>query len=292
VQYGKLIGAAFRIALRNPRLWPFGLFAATGGFGFNFNFSFDTGDGGDGSLDPDPALIAAIVIAVLALALLAAVFSVVSQGALTEGVVAAEGGDGPGFRRGLRAGKATFWRMAGLYGLVVALALAVLMALLVVAGGAVLATFAVTDAVALRVLVAVLAALAALAGLLVLLLPLLVIQQHAIREVALGGARPVAGLRAGWGVLRANVASSVVLLLIQQGLVVVGYTGVGLAALVLCLPAIVVLVATEGAAAGIIVAAVTALVVIPAALAAAGAVGTFGHGLWTLGYRRMVATPR
>ena len=57
--------------------------------------------------------------------------------------------------------------------------------------------------------------------------------------------------------------------------------------LVLCLPAIVVLLATGAGAAGIIVAAVTALVVVPAGLTAAGAVGTFGHGLWTLGYLRM-----
>ena len=35
----------------------------------------------------------------------------------------------------------------------------------------------------------------------------------------------------------------------------------------------------------------TALLVIPLGLAAAGAVGTFGHGLWTLGYGRMVDSP-
>ena len=154
--------------------------------------------------------------------LVAAAVSVLSQGALTEGVAAIQRGEERGFRQGLRAGRATFWRMAGLYLLVAALALAVVVAVAVVAGGAVLATFTATDAVALRVLVAVLAALTALAALLVLLLPLLVIQQHAVRELVLGGARPVAALRGGWGVLRGNVASSVVLLLIQQGLVVRG----------------------------------------------------------------------
>jgi len=289
VEYGKLIGQAFRIALRNPRLWPFGVLAGTGGTGFNF--SYDTGGGGgDGSFDPDPALIAGFVIAVVALVLLAAVVSVLSQGALAEGVTAIQRGEERGFRQGLRAGRATFWRTAGLFLLAAALVLAVLVALAIVAGGAVVATFAVTDAVALRVLVAVLAVLTALAALLVLLLPLFVIQQHAVREVVLGGARPVAALRGGWRVLRANVASSVVLVLIQQGLVLVGYTVVVIAAAVLCLPAIIVLVASGAGVAGIVVAAVTAVVVLPAALAAAGAVGTFGHGLWTLGYLRMAGT--
>ena len=86
-------------------------------------------------------------------------------------------------------GKATFWRVAGLYVLGALVALALVLAVALPAGGAVLATFAATDATAPRVAVAVLAALAALAGLLVLLLPLVLIQQHAVRELVLGGAR-------------------------------------------------------------------------------------------------------
>jgi hypothetical protein len=175
--------------------------------------------------------------------------------------------------------------------LIALIALALIAAVAVPAAGAVIATFAATGATGARVAVIILAVLAALAGLLVLLLPLALIQQHAVRELVLGGARPVAALRGGWRVLRANLAHSLVLFLIQQGLVVVAYTALAVAAGLLCLPAIAVLVATDGGAAGIIVAAVSALVVVPAALAAAGAIGTFGHGLWTLGYGRMVAPP-
>jgi len=287
VAYGKLIGETFRIALRNPRLWPFGVLAGTGGTGFNF--SLDTGGGsGDGSFDPDPALIVAIVIAVLVLVLLAAIASVLSQGALVEGVVGIQRGEERGFRQGLRAGRATFWRMVGLYLLVAALALSVVVAVAVVAGGAVLATFAMTDAVAARVLVAVLGGLTALAALLVVLLPLLVVQQHAVRELVLGGAGPVAALRGGWRVLRGNMASSVIIFLIQQGLVLVGYSAVGIAAVVLAAPAITFLIIFGTTTGSIVVAAVTAVLALPAAVAAAGAVGTFGHGLWTLGYGRMV----
>ena len=54
-------------------------------------------------------------------------------------------------------------------------------------------------------------------------------------------------------------------------------------------PAIVVLIATDAGTAGIVLAAITALVAVPAALAAGGAVGTFSHGLWTLGYLRMAS---
>ena len=289
MEYGKLIGGAYRIALHNWRLWPFGVLAGSGGFGFNFNFSYGGDEGGSngGSFDPDPALVVAVVAVVLVLLLFAAVASVLSQGALAEGVAAIDRGEGRGFRQGLRAGKATFWRVAGLYLLGALVALALVLAVALPAGGAVLATFAVTDATGPRVAIAVVAALAALAGLLVVLLPLVLIQQHAVRELVLGGRRPVAALRGGLRVFRANLGPSILMFLIQQGLVLVAYTGVGLAAVVLCLPAIVVLIATSGGAAGIVVAVVTVLIVIPAGLAAAGAVGTFGHGLWTLGYLRM-----
>ena len=60
--------------------------------------------------------------------------------------------------------------------------------------------------------------------------------------------------------------------------------------MILFVPAIVVLIATSAGAAGIIVAAVTAMVVVPLGLAGAGAVGAFGHALWTLGYLRMAGT--
>ena len=289
MEYGKLIGAAYGIALRNWRLWPFGVFAGVGGF--NFNFSFDGGgsdDSGTAVDDPiDSELIIAIVLVALVVGLFALVMSVISQGALTEGVAAISRGEERRFRQALRAGRSVFWRTAGLYLLGFLVALALILAVAIPAGGAVLATFAATDATGARVAVAVLAGLAALAALLLLLLPLALILQHAIRELVLGGARPVAALRGGWRLFRANLGPSILVFLIQQGLVVVAYLAIAIVALVLSLPAIVILIATGGGAAGIIVAVVTGLLVFPLALAAAGAVGTFGHGLWTLGYLRM-----
>jgi len=285
VEYGKLIGAAYRIALHNWRLWPFGVFAGTGGF--SFNFQFDTGDTDGGLADVDTGVIVAVAAIVLALALFAVAMSVISQGALAEGVAAIDRGEERRFRQALRAGLAVVWRTVGLYLLVALVAVALVLAVAIPAGGAVLAVFAATDATAPRVAVAVLAGLAALGALVVLLLPLLPISQHAIRELVLGGDRPVAALRGGWGVFRANLGPSILVFLIQQGLVLAAYTGIAIVAVVMSLPAIVVLVATGGGAPGIVVAAVTALIVLPAVLAAAGAVGTFGHGLWTLGYLRM-----
>jgi len=140
--------------------------------------------------------------------------------------------------------------------------------------------------------VVILAVLAALAGLVLLFFPLLLIQQHAVRRLVLGGLRPVAALRGGFGVLRANIAHSILLFLIQQGIALAGYTAIGLVTVILFGPAIVVLIVTDAGTAGIVLAAVTAVVAVPAALVAAGAVGTFGHGLWTLGYIRMVDPPR
>jgi hypothetical protein len=293
VEYGKLIGGAFRVALGNWRLWPFGVFAGTGGFGFNFQYSgdFDTGGSGDGSFDPDTGLIVALALVVVALALVFLVLSVLSQGALAQSVAAIARGEQRGFRQTLRSGRATFWRMVGLYVLATLAGLGLVIIVGVLAGGPVLAVFAITDATGLRVAVVILAVLTALIGLVGLLIPFALLFQHAIREVALQGARPAGALRAGWRVLRGNPVPTLLLFLIEQGLVLAAYTGVGLISVILFVPAIVVLIATSAGPAGIVVAAVTAVVVIPAALAAAGAIGTFGHGLWTLGYLRMVAPP-
>ena len=290
MEYGKLISSAFRIALENRRLWPFGIFAGSGGGGFSFNYSSGGDDGGSSggeSIDIDPTLIVILVAIALVLTLFWVVMTTLSQGALADSVAAADRGERRGFRQALRSGRSSFWRVFGLGLLLVGFTLGTLLVVGLIVGGAVVGVLAATDVVAIRVFVIALSALAALAALLVLLLPLVVVGQHSIRELVLAGARPVAAFRGGWRMLRSNIGPSLILALIQQGLMFAAYVGVGIAAVMVCIPAIVVLVATGGGPAGIVVAGVTALVVIPAALAAAGAVGTFGHGLWTLGYLRM-----
>lgn len=291
MEYGKLIGGAFRIALHNWRLWPFGLFAGSSGFSFNFQYSGDggSGGGGDSSFDPSTGLIVALVLVVLAVVVVAAVFSVVSQGGLAQSVSAIAGGEQRGFRQTLRSGRASFWRMVGLYLLGALVSVGLVLVVAVMAGGPVLAVFALTDATGLRVAIVILAVLGALVALLGLCFPLVLLTQHAIREVALHEARPVAALRAGWRVLRSNPAATLLLFLIQQGIVLACYAALALITVILFLPAIVVLIVTSAGTAGIAVAAVTAVVAIPAALAAVGAIGTFAHGLWTLGYLRMTA---
>ncbi len=292
MEYGKLIGDAYRIALHNRRLWPFGVFAGSGGFGFNFQYGSGNGDsGGSGgsSFDPDPALIVAGAAVVLVLVIVFAVFSLISQGALARSVAAIAGGDQRGFRQSLSDGRAVFWRMLGLYLLGALYGLAAMLAVALLAGGPVLAVFTATDSTGARVAVVVWAVLVALATLLCLLLPLALLINHSVREVALRDARPVAALRGGWRVLRASPVATLLVFLIQLGIATAAYLALTLIAVILFVPAIVVLIATSAGAAGIAVAALTALVVIPAALAAAGAIGTFAHGLWTLGYLRIAA---
>ena len=136
VEYGRLIGGAYRIALHNWRLWPFGVFAGTAGF--SFNFQFDTGDESFPDIDLDLFLVLVLVVAALALG--AIVLSVLSQGALAESVAAISRGEERDFRQALRAGRAAFWRIAGLYLLLALLALMLVLAVALVAGGAVWAT--------------------------------------------------------------------------------------------------------------------------------------------------------
>ena len=104
MNYGELIGDAFRITLRNRYLWFFGFFAG-GSTSFNVPTSAPTGGG---NFNPDDfqssstmlsavqvgqglgtgVLIAGLVIVALILALVFIFMSIVSQGALADSVAA------------------------------------------------------------------------------------------------------------------------------------------------------------------------------------------------------------
>ena len=289
MEYGVVIKAAFRFARANPRLWPFGVLAGTGGGGFSF--SYDGGGGGDdSSFHIDPTVLIAVVAVVLVAAIVAFLVSVLSQGALAEAVPAVQRGEHRGFRRALRAGRASFWRVLGLIFLVGALVVAGLVAVLAVAGGAVALAFLATHSLPLRILSVLVAVLLGLATVFLGFFPLLLIHQHALRGAVLSGRRPVAALRGGWATLRADPGPSILVFLIQQGLALAGYTAVGLATVLLSVPAIIVMIATGAGSAGVVIAGLTAVVVVPAAVCAAGAVGTFAHALWTTAYLRLTPT--
>lgn len=294
--YGELIRDAFHVALRNRYLWFFGFFASTPTFNFSVQFPTGSDDGsgssgsGDGFPHIDTGLIVAIVLAALVIFLLFVALSAISQGALADGVAATQRGERRGFRAVWRVGRSNLWRVLGVVVLGGLIGAALLLTVGLPLGGLVLAAFTLTDAVVVKVLAVIAAVLVGVAALVLIFIPLTVSLQYALRELVLRGTAVVESLRAGWRLFRNNVVPSVLLLLIQQGIAFGAFVVTFLTVVVLCIPAIVLLVAGTGAV-GIVAAVVTVLVVIPLGLTAAGAIGTFSHGFWTLAWMR-VQDPR
>ena len=144
LDFGALLGRAWKITWQNKILWLFGILAALGGGGGNPNFSFDQsnflgGAGGPNNLPPNleqfvermGPMIVAVALGlvclgfILALALI--VLSVIGRGGLISGVLTAEAGKKVTFSEAWGAGVANFWRLfviqlvVGVAGLVVSL---------------------------------------------------------------------------------------------------------------------------------------------------------------------------
>jgi membrane-anchored glycerophosphoryl diester phosphodiesterase (GDPDase) len=306
MNYGDLIRDAFRICWRNRFLWVFGFFV--GGTGTNFVGNIPPGggsfDGGDfersgvpvfaAQMGPDVldsvALIVALVVVAVVLVLFFIVMNLISQGALAESVAAMDRGEGRRFSSGWRAGLRNVWRVLGYYVIFFLIALGLLIAagvpLAVLVGG----TFALTESVGARVIVAVLAGLLGIALIILVFIPLSIIGQYALREIVVRREGVFASVGGGYGVFRRNIGRSLLLWLINLGLgigigiaVLVGLLIVGL---VLFLPTIV-LAFAEYTRAAVVTGIVAGVILLPILLVVSGATGAFFHSYWTLAYLRL-----
>jgi hypothetical protein len=284
--YGALIGEAFRIVRRQRFLWFFGFFAGMPGFNFSFQWSSggDSGDGG--SLHIDPAVIVAVGVGFLVLVLAALALSTVAQGALAESVAAIHRGEQRGFRSAWRAGRSTFWRVLGVAALCVLCLWGGLLAVGVPLALVLVLAFVLTHLLVLRVLAVVGSVLVGVPAALALFAAFVAVLQFGVRSAVLAGTPVVESLRAGWRLARRNPLPAFLFLLIQQGIAFGVLFVLVIAFLVTALPSLVLFLAA-GAAAGITAAVVTGVVAIPAFFAGVGAVGAFGHALWTLGYLKL-----
>ena len=300
MNYGEIIKTAFSITRHNRYLWFFGLFAG-GGASFNVptgNFNAGSPGGGGGQDNPfdqgipeiDPGLILGAIAVVLVLVLVAVALSLISQGALVDSVAAIDRGGERRFKTAWRAGTRTFWRVLGFALLLFVIVLGVLIVIGVPLAGIVIGTFAATAADGARVAVVVVVALIALAAVVLILIPIQIIGQLALRELLLREERPVASLRHAYRLVRANLGSSFLLWLIQVGIgigvAIVLVIALVIVGIVLALPAIGLAVA-QVVVPAIIAGVLAALVLIAAALVAFGALGTFTHAYWTLAYLRL-----
>jgi hypothetical protein len=305
MNYGELIGDAFRITLRNRYLWFFGFFAG-GSTSFNVP-NIPTGSGTFNSDDFQSSstmlsavqfgqglgtgvLIAGIVVVALILALLFIFMSIVSQGALADSVAAIDRGDRRGFGTTFRSGMGNFWRVLGYFVVFILIAIGLLLVIGIPVALLIGGTFAATQSLGARITVGVVVGLLAVLALIVVFVPLSIIGQYALREIVVRRERVLASVGSGYGIFRRNIGRSLLILLIQFGLsigiAIAFFLALLIVGLVLFIPTIALAVAGYSTAA-IITGVIAGVILVPLLLVATGAIGTFSHAYWTLAYLRL-----
>jgi membrane-anchored glycerophosphoryl diester phosphodiesterase (GDPDase) len=310
MNYGELIGDAFRVTLHNRFLWFFG-FSAGGSTGFNVptnlpsggNFNFDDFQQSNTMLSAvqigqglgKGVIIAGLVVVALILAFFFIFMAIVSQGALADSVAAIDRGDRRRFGSAFRSGMGNFWRVLGYFIVFFLIAIGLLLVIGIPVAILIGGTFAVTQSVGARITVAVVVGLLAFLALIVVFVPLSIVGQYALREIVVRRERILASVGSGYGLFRRNIGRSLLIWLIQLGLSI----GIAIAfilvvlivGLVLAIPAIALAVAGVSTGAWI-AGGIAALIFLPLFLVATGAIGTFSHAYWTLAYLRLTAPPR
>jgi hypothetical protein len=303
MNYGDLIRDAIRITLRNRYLWFFGFFVGLGSGGGG------GGGGGGGDFDEQGSAEIASVSAVqqgpfdnallivglvlVGLLILLAFFAlyVISQGGLTESVAAIDRGEERRFSSTWRAGARNFWRVLLQILLFLGIVLGLLLAVGIPVALLVAGAFA-TDSIAMRAVAVVFAVLVAIALLVVVFVFVATVRQFARRELVLRGASVLGSVGSGYRLFRANLGSSVLVWLIQLGLMLAAGIALLIAlvivGLLLFLPTILLAVAqytTAAIAAGV----VAGLILLPLLIVALAILGTFNHSYWTLAYLRLTS---
>jgi len=149
-------------------------------------------------------------------------------------------------------------------------------------------TFAATDSTAPRVLVAVVAVLVVVALLIGVFIPLAIVRQFARRQLVVRGEGVLASVGSGYRLFRQNLGRSLLVWLIQLGLMLGAGIALIIVGLILFLPTIILAVAGYAAAA-IIAGVVADLILLPLFIVATSILGTFHHSYWTLAYLRLAA---
>ncbi len=305
MNYGDLIGNAFRIAWRNRYLWFFGFFIG-GGVGY-FNFSVPPNSGNTSSTSGVPAWLSGIgewaqgnVVAAVALGAVVFVLflifivglTLVSTGGLADSVGALSRGETRNFASTWRAGIRNLLRVF-LYSLL--FGLISLIPLIVISGPAALVILGIvsaTDSVGLRILLISLVGLAAFALLLVVTVALYLVGQLALRELVIGGRSVFASIGSGYRLFRRNLGRTIAVWLIQ----------VAIALAVTAVLFIVVFVVNIAQSAGFFalsstapyplvvgIAVVVGLIVSLPLILLAAIIGVFNHAYWTLAYLQLKA---
>ena len=309
MSYGDIIRDAFWIAWRNRFMWFFGFFlsGAAGSFVYPRNFGSLGTQRTDGVAYglrfpgqlrwvSENLLLFAILAAVLVLAVVTTwlTLSVISRGALAEGVAAIDRGEERTFSSTWRAGIAYFWRVAVQVTVIfliwagLALVIALLGALLVVG------TFAATDSIAARVLVVAVGTILLFPLVVVISVVLGIVGQFALRALVVGGEGVVASIGSGYRLFRRHIGRSLLLLLIQIGISLGAggavFAALTVAGLVVSVP-VTILSSSGQSVVSAVVGVVLALLLSLPFIVLSSAVGVFHQAYWTLAYLRLTGPP-
>jgi hypothetical protein len=305
MNYGDLIKDAFRITLRNRYLWFFGFFVGLGSGGCGGGGGSGGGEDFDEQSSAEIAsvsalavqqgafsnalLIVALVVLVLLILLVFFALYVISQGGLTESVAAIDRGETRRFSSTWRAGLSHFLRVLGQILLFVGIVLGLLLAVGIPVALLVAGAFA-TDSTALRALAVVVAVPVVIVLLIVIFIPLAIVRQFARRELVVRGERVLSSVGSGYRLFRRNLGRSLLVWLIQLGIMLGAGIALIIAALIvgllLFLPTIILAVAGSSTAA-IVAGVVAGLILLPLLIVAVAILGTFNHSYWTLAYLRL-----
>ena len=301
MDYGRLIREAWRNTLRYRSLWLLGLFAggavgaASGGGGGG---RVETGDvehlpaieqrvGELGIwLGEHAGLVVAGAALVLGLVLVVLAIAAIAEGGMAQATADVASGRTGSLRRAWGAGRRLFWRYVGLW-LLLGVG-AALVAGVVGLGAALFSAAPVSGAASVGALTLAMSLAALGFGLAV---GLNIVVAYAQRAIAIGDLGPLAALRAGWLLLRANLGTSVLVWLVNLVLATAAGLAIGLV-LLLGIGLLVGLGALVWLSAGFSAplfgyAVVGGIVLVAAALALAGAANTFFWNYWTLAYLRL-----
>lgn len=304
MNYGDLIGEAFRIAWRNRFLWVFGFLLGGATVVSPTNFGKVSTNEPAWALNLERWIennvgLAIFVFAstILVIILVFLALFTLCRAALTESVGAVARGERRGFGSTLRGGLSYFWRvllqslLLGLISLAVVIAVYLLLAAAFVG---LFAGIAATDSTAVRVVIAlvcVVVILLLVVALVIAFVALEIVQQLALRNLILGHSGIVSSIGNGYRIFRRNLGRTLLLLVMQiaiaLGASIVVFTVVTVLRMLLSIPVSALSafwVSTTVAIAGSLLFSLPVFVL-------AGFLGTFYQAYWTVAFLRLSARP-
>ena len=235
-----------------------------------------------------------VVVAVVVVVSIWLVLYAISRGALAEGVAAIDRGETRRFSTSWRAGLSNFWGVVGQATILFLIWLGLTLVIWLLGALVAVGTFALTDSIAVRVLVVAVGTILLLPLLVVVFVVLDIVTQFALRALVVGGDGVFASIGSGYRLFRHNLGRSLLLLLIQIGIALgvggVMFTVLTLAGLLLSVP-VTVLSSSGQNAAAVLVGVVLGLILSVPFIVLTSAIGTFHQAYWTLAYLRLTAPP-